>query len=146
MTKSPEDELQEAAEQLYSLTDNATSWGKLTEAKRRPYLNQARHLIDREAEIFGTLVAKYCVNFGMPAKYKTILSVIIGVVLGVLTGWGTLGCSGQTGYCGVISKDATTVCKDGTCVTVTKDGVLSWSQATPEPTDPVAPVVQKKTK
>lgn len=146
MTKLPEEELQDVAEQLYSLTDNATAWNTLSEAKQRPYLHQARHLIDGEAEIFGALVAKYCVGFGMPEKYKNILSAIIGVILGALSGLVLMGCTGQTGYSGVITPEATTVCKDGTCITVTKDGVLSWSQESPEPTETVAPVVQKTTK
>lgn len=44
----------------------------------------AGKLIKGEADIFAQLTAKYCVQLGVPGKYKTIISGIISAALGAL--------------------------------------------------------------
>lgn len=90
------EEIEKVAEQLYTLTESHTAWSELDAAGQYPYVKLAINLGEKKPEILGELVSKYCVDFGMPSKYKAIVAGIIsGILTAVLalTGFSVTGCS-----------------------------------------------------
>lgn len=133
------EEIEKVAEQLYTLTESHTAWSELDAAGQYPYVKLAINLGEKKPEILGELVSKYCVDFGMPSKYKAVVAGIIsGILTAVLalTGFSVTGCSSVE-----VTEGEAVLCKDGSCLVLTP-GHISYSQAQPE-TD-VPPVVQVK--
>lgn len=126
----------EVAVKLYNMAELSTPWDQLTADKKKPYMNMAGKLIKGEADIFAQLTAKYCVQLGVPGKYKTIISGIISAALGALAMFGALGQSSCT-YADV-SKDRAVICNGDGCVIVSP-GRLTFTQE--QPKSEVAPVV-----
>jgi hypothetical protein len=134
-----QEEIEKVAERLYALTDSRILWNDLDDEGRKPYVNLADSLVDKRPEILAELVSKYCVDFGMPSKYKAVVAGIIsGILTAVLalTGFSVTGCSSVE-----VTEGEAVLCKDGSCLVLTP-GHISYSQAQPE-TD-VPPVVQVK--
>lgn len=126
----------EVAVKLYNMAELSTPWDQLTADKKKPYMNMAGKLIKGEADIFAQLTAKYCVQLGVPSKYKTIISGIISAALGALAMFGALGQSSCT-YADV-SKDRAVICNGESCVIVSP-GRLTFTQE--QPKSEVAPVI-----
>lgn len=129
MEKNNIDEQVEVAAKLYSMAELPTPWDQLTAVKKKPYMNMAGKLIKGEADIFAQLTAKYCVQLGVPGKYKTIISGIISAALGALAMFGALGQSSCT-YADV-SKDRAVICNGDGCVIVSP-GRLTFTQEQPK--------------
>jgi hypothetical protein len=129
MEKNNLDEQAEVAAKLYSMAELPTPWDQLTAVKKKPYMNMAGKLIKGEADIFAQLTAKYCVQLGVPSKYKTIISGIISAALGALAVFGALGQSSCT-YADV-SKDRAVICNGESCVIVSP-GRLTFTQEQPK--------------
>lgn len=132
-------EIEEVAEKLYTLTESRTAWSELDTAGQYPYVKLALNLGEKKPEILGGLVSKYCVDFGMPSKYKAIVA---GIISGILTALAAFGLISQNSCTRVdMTEDHAIICRGDSCI-VLEPGRISYSQAQPE-TD-VPPVVQVK--
>ena len=125
MEKNNLNEQAEVAAKLYSMAELPTPWDQLTAVKKKPYMNMAGKLIKGEADIFAQLTAKYCVQLGVPGKYKTIISGIISAALGALAMFGALGQSSCT------YADRAVICNGESCVIVSP-GRLTFTQEQPK--------------